>query len=951
MSISDGQNVNASVTNAAFMSRLVDTSTIGVVGLSNVTNGDSGAGVTNLQRAINETFDAVGMTGEGDATRNDYSSNNVVTDGDDRKVAIGKLDGEFDTSTGHTHDGADSNNVAAVNVSNTPSGDIAATNVQSAIDELDTEKVSKPGTTVDNTVARYDGVTGDIQESGVTISDTDDVVIPGDLTVNGTTTTINTATLDVVDENITANFGGNDATSEGAGLTIDRTGTSGSFVYEDALASKFKIGALASEVEVATVSGAQVVTNKDIDGGTAANTRRITLPSDTRANLDALDRKAGTLVYATDDSDFLGDNGSTLEDLGGGGSGQGGINHIASTGGENPDFETDTTGYVPYADAADTDPVDGTAGSPTVVINRTVSVGEVQRGTGSGEIVKDAADRQGEGVSYDFDIDPADQSSQQTISFDYDASVLFAFNGGTAGDESDLMVWIYDVTNAALIQPAPFGLDGSGQFVAQFQAAPDSTSYRLIWHVATTNAGAWDFFFDNVSVGPSAVTKGAPVSDWVSYTPTISGFGTETNVDFKFRRVGDSIDIEGEFTAGTVAASEAQVSLPSLAVASSVAALTVSGHYFKGQNTTAHGGALLITPGDTFINFSTSNVFSGTSAIGKASANGDAVTASSEVIGLKAYGIKIEGWASNVILSDDASTRVVAAMILDTTPTGTIAATAASSTDVVFDTKIFDTHNAYNVSNGEYTVPVSGHYEISGQVHVAATEANNDGHTAQLFIDAVNDTANSGRMLARVMNTALASVPLGFKFLRQLNAGQVVDLRITSNSTTPIFGGQTNGHYIQFQRLTGPAQIAASETVSAIWEDQSGTSYTTAVPQVIDSETVIKDTHALLSVGVYTCPSPGFYKMDASVRWTNSAVWANGESASIDALQNGTRIAQQNNVMHASPGATFVMENQISTLAFCDAGDTLSFELNQVSGSALTLQSGAGFVRCSVIRY
>jgi len=49
-----------------------------------------------------------------------------------------------------------------------------------------------------------------------------DVIVTGDLTVNGTTTTLNTATLDVEDKNITLNYGAGDtsASANGAGITI-----------------------------------------------------------------------------------------------------------------------------------------------------------------------------------------------------------------------------------------------------------------------------------------------------------------------------------------------------------------------------------------------------------------------------------------------------------------------------------------------------------------------------------------------------------------------------------------------------------------------------------------------------------------------------------------------------------------------------------------------------------
>ena len=89
--------------------------------------------------------------------------------------------------------------------------------------------------------------------------------IEGDLTVNGTTTTIDTTNTNVQDANITINSGGNDATAEGSGLTVERTLTDGSLVYEDALSSKWKAGAVGSEIELANISSSQTITNKTID--------------------------------------------------------------------------------------------------------------------------------------------------------------------------------------------------------------------------------------------------------------------------------------------------------------------------------------------------------------------------------------------------------------------------------------------------------------------------------------------------------------------------------------------------------------------------------------------------------------------------------------------------------------------------------------------------------------
>lgn len=67
--------------------------------------------------------------------------------------------------------------------------------------------------------------------------------------------------------------------------------------------------------DVATLTDTQVLTNKDYDGGVAANTRRITLPQDTSANLAALSRKEGTIAYDTDQNLPVFDTGSAFQAL------------------------------------------------------------------------------------------------------------------------------------------------------------------------------------------------------------------------------------------------------------------------------------------------------------------------------------------------------------------------------------------------------------------------------------------------------------------------------------------------------------------------------------------------------------------------------------------------------------------------------------------------------------
>ena len=59
-----------------------------------------------------------------------------------------------------------------------------------------------------------------------------DVTVGGDLFVNGSQTIINTTTLNVEDKNITLNYGGTEASSQGAGITI--VGSNATFIWDEA---------------------------------------------------------------------------------------------------------------------------------------------------------------------------------------------------------------------------------------------------------------------------------------------------------------------------------------------------------------------------------------------------------------------------------------------------------------------------------------------------------------------------------------------------------------------------------------------------------------------------------------------------------------------------------------------------------------------------------------------
>lgn len=127
--------LKSQVTNDAYVSKSADDTKTGKLTL----NDPSETGpVDSTQGAILEQYDTDGSS-EGDANRKVYSSNNVITDGDNRKTAIGKLDAGVQSNTDalathiadtSAHDGAN------IDYDNTTSG-LTATKVSPAIDEVE----------------------------------------------------------------------------------------------------------------------------------------------------------------------------------------------------------------------------------------------------------------------------------------------------------------------------------------------------------------------------------------------------------------------------------------------------------------------------------------------------------------------------------------------------------------------------------------------------------------------------------------------------------------------------------------------------------------------------------------------------------------------------------------------------------------------------------------------
>jgi len=91
MPISFGSQLSSAATNNTFLDKTIADAKKGKLGIYKVSSSESGA-IEDVQDYINEIATVGGISGEGDVNATTYSSTEFISNGDNRKVAIGKLD-------------------------------------------------------------------------------------------------------------------------------------------------------------------------------------------------------------------------------------------------------------------------------------------------------------------------------------------------------------------------------------------------------------------------------------------------------------------------------------------------------------------------------------------------------------------------------------------------------------------------------------------------------------------------------------------------------------------------------------------------------------------------------------------------------------------------------------------------------------------------------------------
>jgi hypothetical protein len=577
------------------------------------------------------------------------------------------------------------------------------------------------------------------------------------------------------------------------------------------------------------------------------------------------------------------------------------------------------TGWNTYADAAGAQPVDGTGGSPNITFSRNTT--SPLRQASDFRLVKDAANRQGQGVSYDFTVDNADLATVLTVSFDY--SVI----SGTYADGNLTIYLIQDPSGTpVVIQPAGYTIMSATagipmRAVATFQTASNVSSYRLCLHIASTTTSAFTLAFDNVSVSSQTIPIGPVVTDWVSWTPT-GTFTTNVTYSGLWRRVGDSMEVQFRVNfSGVTNAATFGLNLPSgysadLSKISGAALPDISGSAEGFRGSTGYAMQVVLNNSTSIFlayisNGTTSAQTSVTNFLPVAWALGDQINGT--------FRVPIQGWSSSVQMSNDTDTRVVSL-----SATRAQAAVTAGANITGFTT-LQDTHGAFNASTGIYTIPVTGDYvvAVSGALPLSGSS------TVSTIYD------GSGVVFT---NTATAGATRGGSsaLLTGLPAGKTISFRSDTSVTF------TNEFRISIHRLSGPSVIAATENVIAKYSTTAGQSIT-STPATIVYATREIDSHGIVNTtnGNITIPISGKYLIGVYGS-TASATFAAGQQFLFQIRKNGS-FSSFINQIRAQTAYTGILESVGPTYIDCLAGDVLNIQAQCSVATTLRTTTGTNF--------
>jgi microcystin-dependent protein len=464
--------------------------------ISNVPSGTIAA--TDVQAAINE-LDGDAVAAQADATQALSDAGAAQADATQALADAAAAQSDIDN---HILDSSDAHDASAI--SNVPTGNLVATDVQTALNELQSDidttnstKVTGPASATDEAIARFDGTTGKlIQNSVATISDSGVAAGLTGLTSSGTVTASGTLSTT---GSITESFS-TDSSTTGANATVSSPTTP---VVRLTNASLTSVDLLASPVagRVITIVNAtgNAININNNTGGTAANR----ILTGTKATLSLADEASIIVKYDSTESRWM--------VIGGTGAGGGASldTILQLTGGDVPLWSTgDNAAFL-----------GGGTLSGTFVADTTTPL----QGLSSYVYTQAAGSLNDYLASPALPVDIRFRGQNVTMFFP------FTYDGAS----NDIEVIFYDVTNAAIIPTSTFIQNAStvGIFKTNVLIPSTCASIRVGFMTRVLNSGKI-FEFDSVQLTSDTTIYANIAQGNIGEVMTFAGSVTPNNFLF-----------------------------------------------------------------------------------------------------------------------------------------------------------------------------------------------------------------------------------------------------------------------------------------------------------------------------------------------------------------------------------------------------------------------------------
>lgn len=623
------------------------------------------------------------------------------------------------------------------------------------------------------------------------------------------------------------------------------------------------------------------------------------------------------------------------------------------------DAELTLAGVATYNDGAVDKPVDCTGGSPTITAARSSTAPMYDKQ--SWLITKPASNVQGQGIAFEFDVDNGVAAVEMMdLMFEYIVG-SGTFTAGSDTTNSDLMVYIYDVTAGQLIEPKggsklyTSSTTLKGDYRGWFQSTLGSKKYRVCLHQATTSASAYTLKVDAGKVQKSKQVVGTIITTPVLFTPTgsLTTNATYTGTWFQvgnFLEQETTISFSGANTQGVL-----NINLPQgLSIDNSSSGIdttsfnTVIGITGGLRTASIAWDVSAVTNGTTnsfrvvFRNVKTDDAGSASDPVKYSSidtsANLPVPISSGDVIKVRIR-VPIAGWSAGARMSDGYDGRVLTATA-SLSSTQTIS--SASSTKITINSSVEDSAGMFDSVNNRIYIRSSGYYDVDASTQLTgSTLTNNEPYV--IFIRLNGSSTLVASTQPAIANTTFilgASRP-GIK----LNAGDYIELNVQSTSDTSYEVTGNINTRLTVKSSGGTPFMAPTASVAVHYAGTAGDAIGTS-DSLIKFTTKEDDTHNAYNpaTGIFTAPEPGRY----SVSWSlatgvlnlstsqryNTLLYKNGTSYKLGQRSLGNGSANN----HTSSGAVSdIYLKQGETLSIYGTSDVATTAATGSSAAYLTI--------------